>query len=86
VVNKGFQDAVPALLEGSESVSGHRNTSVLVLLDTQVFELHFVEVNLVNLLILVFLGLNSLKLHQTSFVLVRELHLFVDVLENVFHL
>lgn len=68
MIYEGLENAVPVLFQWGESVSRDWDAAVLVLFDAKVLELNFVEVNLIQLLILVLLGLNSFELIETGFV------------------
>ena len=75
--DESLEYGVPLLFQGSESMSRHRYTPILVLLDAQVGNADLTKVNLVDLVFAVLLRLHCLKLHQLLLLLLSQLHLLV---------
>ncbi len=79
--NESLEYGVPLLLQGSESMSRHRYTPILVFLDAQVGNADPTKVNLVDLVFAVLLRLHCLKLHKLLLLLLSQLHLLVHTSE-----
>ena len=79
--NESLEYGVPLLFQRSESMSRHRYTPILVLLDAQVGNADLTKVNLVDLVFAVLLCLHCLKLHKLLLLLLSQLHLLVHTSE-----
>lgn len=76
VFNESLKNGLPVLLKRCVSVTGHRDSSVLVLY-AQVSDLDLIEFDLVCSTLVVF-SLNSLKSHELFLFSIFKLHVLID--------